>query len=153
MDFDHFGLIGGNATLGGLTVKGDTVLQQLTVARIITSGNAPTAVLGASTTVTGKDSSFAIVGNDSAGTVSYTSGTTAAATLYTPAYTLAAGEQITVKFNKTYTTAPRIALTAKDANSATARYFVTNTTDGFVIHFLDAPSASTTYNFDYILIQ
>jgi hypothetical protein len=135
----------GTATIANLKVTGTTELADLKVDRIITKGNTPTAVLAATTT--GQGSTYTIEGNDTAGTITYTSGTN---TVLNP---LASGEQITVMFDKPFDTQPRIALTAKDLDSATVRTFVETTVNGFVINFLDTPAQSTEYNFDYIIIQ
>jgi len=89
-----------------------------------------------------------MAGNDTAGSVTYTSGA-----VNLPNFNLATGAQLTTTFSAPFTTAPRIALTAKDATSAGIRYYVQTTTTGFTIHFIDAPSATTTYTFDYIIIQ
>jgi hypothetical protein len=138
----------GVSTLAELVVTGDTEVQQLTVnGKIITAGTTPTAVLGTNTTV-GQSSTVIVTGNDTAGSVSYTSGA-----INLPTYNLATGAQLTTTFATPFTAAPRIALTAKDATSASVRYFVETTTTGFTIHFIDAPSADTTYTFDYIVIQ
>jgi len=135
----------GTATINNLTVTGVTELTELKVDRIMSKGNVPTAVLSATTT--GQGSTTTIEGNDTAGSISFTTGTN---TVQKP---LASGRQATLIFNKVYTTAPRIALTAKDMNTAGMRHYVETTTTGFKLHFLDTPSASTSYTFDYIVIQ
>jgi hypothetical protein len=136
----------GLTELASLKVTGLTELANLKVnGKIITAGNTPTAVLGSTTT--GQGSTYTIEGNDTAGTITYTSGTN---TTLNP---LAAGEQITVTFDEVFATIPRIALTAKDAGSAEVRTFVETTTEGFIINFLDAPAENTAYTFDYIVIQ
>jgi hypothetical protein len=138
----------GMTQLTGLKVTGLTEVADLKVnGKIITAGVTPTAVLGANTTV-GQSSTVAVTGNDTAGYVSYTSGA-----VNLPSFDLATGAQLTTTFATPFTTAPRIALTAKDATSAAVRYYAETTTTGFTIHFIDAPSATTTYTFDYIVIQ
>jgi hypothetical protein len=138
----------GNVTIAqNLTVTGDTTVQNITVnGKIITAGNTPIAVLG--TQATGQGAVTTIAGNDTAGKISYAAGTQAL-----PTNPLAAGAQVAITFATSFSQAPRIALTPKDADSATIRYYVETTPAGFVVHFLDAPSAASAYEFDYIVIQ
>ena len=135
----------GTAELANLKVTGLTELADLKVDRIISKGNTPTAVLGANTT--GQGSAYTIEGNDTAGTVEYTSGTN---TVQNP---LASGEQITITFDKPFDTTPRITLTPLTAEAATLDYFVTRDVNGFKINFTSPPTAATTYSFDYQILQ
>ena len=136
-------IVNGNANIAGnLTVSGDTTVEDLYVnGRIITTGNTPTVANGS---VLGALDVTDVEGNDSAGLVTVEFDATS---------TPVVGEQVVVTFDETYTAAPRIALTAKDANSATVRTFVETSTTGFTVHFIDAPVAGETYTFDYIVIQ
>ena len=140
--------VAGDAELNNLSVTGDTTVANLTVnGKIITAGATPTVVLGANTVV-GQNGTVSIEGNDTAGTITYTSGTK-----NMPTYDLSSGAQATVTFSSAYGAVPRIALTAKNQGSASVKYYVDTTTNGFVVHFLDAPTASTTFTFDYLIIQ
>jgi hypothetical protein len=138
-------IVAGHTTLEDLTVTGAATIETLTVGRIITTGTVPHAVLGAST---GTNAVVTIDGNDIAGTVAYTSGTPAL-----PQYPLAAGEQVSVTFDTAYSRAPRVALTPKNAAAGAIHYYIQTSTTGFVIHFIDPPTASTTYLYDYIIVQ
>ena len=137
--------VAGHTTLEGLTVTGAATIGTLTVGRIVSAGTAPSAVLGAST---GTNAVVTIDGNDVAGTVAYTSGTPAL-----PQHPLAAGEQVSVTFDTAYSQAPRVALTPKNAAAGAISYYIQSSTTGFVIHFIDSPTASTTYLYDYIIVQ
>ncbi len=83
-----------------------------------------------------------ITGNDTAGTVSYTAGAGALA-----------GEQAKVVFSSPYGAQPRVTLTPTSADAAQVKYYVTRTTDGFEIVFIDAPVDGSVYSFDYHIIQ
>jgi hypothetical protein len=137
----------GSATIdGALKVSGNVEVAQLTVnGKIITQGSTPTAVLGATT---GEGATASINGNDTAGTIEYVTGTDSL-----PLHPLTAGEQVEVDFVNDYSQAPRVAITPKDAGSASIRYYVTATTTGFTVHFVDQPTALQNYSFDYIVIQ
>jgi hypothetical protein len=137
----------GVATIQKLVVLGDAEVHQITInGKIITAGAAPTVALGVD--ATGYQAAAVVSGNDTAGNVSYDAGTEVL-----PVNPLVSGKQIDITFHDAYTTAPRIALTAKDENSASVRTFVETTATGFTVHFLDAPQTGKTYAFDYIVIQ
>lgn len=136
----------GETTLVDLVVTGNTTVQSITInGKIITQGSAPTAVLGATT---GDGASANIDGNDTAGTIEYTTGMN-----NLPTYPLSAGEQVTVDFTSDYAEAPKVAITPKNAGSAGIKYYVTTTTTGFILHFVDQPAELQNYSFDYIVIQ
>jgi trimeric autotransporter adhesin len=140
-------VVGGSTNLNTLVVAGDTTVQKLTVnGKIISAGPSVTVVLGAN--ATGRSAAVSAIGNDTAGTIVYSAGTS-----NLPLNPLAAGIQTQVNFSSSYTKAPRIALTPKDSGSATMRYFVETTTTGFAIKFVDTPMGSTLYTFDYIIIE
>ena len=135
----------GTATLASLVVTGDTELAQLTVERIISKGSLPTAVLGATTGVSG---AVVVDGNDTVGTLTYTAGTASL-----PANPLAAGEQVILTFNKPYAIAPRVTLTPNSEKAANMRYYVVQTATEFKVVFTDTPVAGHVYSFNYQVIQ
>jgi len=134
---------------GTLVVNGDTYLQgnlvvsdSLTVAgKIKTTGAAPIAISGA---VLSALDTAAVEGNDTAGQVTLTIDATSTAT---------AGGVATIVFDSAFDQAPRIALTAKDAASASVRVYVETTATGFKLFMIDQPAQGATYTFDYIVIQ
>ncbi|MDQ3094220.1 MAG: hypothetical protein M3Q70_03545 [bacterium] len=123
-----------------LVVLGNTTVQDITVnGKIISAGVAATAALGAQTNGAG---TIIISGNDTAGTVSYTAGAEALA-----------GEQAKVVFSSPYGAQPRVTLTPTSADAAQAKYYVTRTTDGFEIVFIEQPVDGAVYSYDYQIIQ
>ncbi len=149
--------VAGNATISGnlsvtgstqlttLKVIGITELADLRVNRIISKGSAPTVVLGATTT--GNGSSYTVEGNDTAGSITVTTGTS---TVPNP---LSAGEQAELTFVTPFTTAPRITLTPTTEASANIKYYITKTGASFKLFFTTTPDPSSTYSFDYQVIQ
>jgi len=136
-------IVTGNVTIQqNLTVEGNTTIAgNLTVGgKIITRGATPEVLASSSS---GNGAAVTITGNDTAGSVVLTTGTSG----------VISGKQALVTFVANYDTAPRIALTAKDSNSAAMRYYVETTVTGFVVHFIDTPTANSIYSFDYILLQ
>jgi hypothetical protein len=138
----------GNVTIAqNLTVQGNTTVQNITVnGKIITAGNTPTAVLGAS--ATGQGATVIITGNDTAGTITYEAGSEVL-----PTNPLALGEQATVTFVEPYATQPRVTITANTEAAAKMRYYVVRTTTEFKLVFVDTPVAGQEYTFDYQILQ
>ncbi|MEK7472022.1 MAG: hypothetical protein AAB624_02125 [Patescibacteria group bacterium] len=131
---------------GNLKVLGDTEVANITVnGKIITAGDTPTIVLGATTT--GDGSSYTIEGNDIAGSITITTGT---ATIDNP---LAAGEQAVMTFITPFTTTPRITLTPTTEAAANIKYFITKSGTEFKLHFTEAPLPNSIYSFDYQILQ
>ena len=159
--------ISGNTALGGnLTVAGNTTLTTLTVTnnatfqgdlvvagttsvqdiivngRIITAGDEP-VVAGA--TSAGVGATVEIEGNDTAGTVTLTTGATG----------LASGEVVEVTFDQAYDTAPKIVVSAVNGSAAAANVYldidqVTDEEFMLVADFALAPN--TTYIYNYIVL-
>lgn len=127
----------GNVSIGGnLTVAGQAEVLGIKVnGKIVSGGSVPTA-----STPVGANAS--ISGNDTAGTVTYTSGATPTA-----------GQQVRLVFGSPYSAQPRVTLTPTNQNAAAVNYYVERTATEFRIHFVDAPSPNVVYSFDYQIIQ
>jgi len=84
-------------------------------------------------------------GTDVAGSINITTGGAASSL----------GQIITVNFGTAYTTAPVVVLSPTDALTATSGIdpYVTSTTTGFDINFGNSPLNSTSYNFNYFVIE
>jgi len=134
----------GDTTLTKLTVTGDTVVQQITVnGKIITGGTAPTVATGTAAG-TGPTAAAAVVGNDTAGTVSFTTGITG---------TVANDILGAITFTTPYSQTPIVTVSPTTEDSASIRYFLIKTTTGWSIKVLDTPAISKIYSFDYHVIQ
>lgn len=59
----------------------------------------------------------------------------------------------TVGFNIAYTGTPRVIISPASSGAASLDYYVTRTVSGFVINTVSAPSSSSTYVFDYFVIE
>ena len=134
----------GTATITTLRVTGDTSVQKLTInGKVITGGTVPTVVIGlaAGDTLT---ATATVTGNDTAGTVTFTTGATGTA----------AGQVLgAVTFTSPYNQAPVVTVSPTTEDSASIRYFLIKTTTGWSIKVLDTPVAGKTYSFDYHVIQ
>jgi hypothetical protein len=133
----------GATTLGTLSVGATTVTGNLTVnGRIISGGSAPSAVAqsGAGTSGTCSISG----GNDTAGTVSITTGSGS----------WAAGAQCIVTFNGgTYGAAPRVVISPTATGTAAVQPYVTSSATTFTINFDAADTSAHTFTFNYFVIK
>ncbi|MEO8105554.1 MAG: hypothetical protein ABI602_04450, partial [Candidatus Saccharibacteria bacterium] len=108
---------------------------------IITGGTAPTIAAGAAACTT---PTVSVAGTDTAGTVTVTTGTGCAAT----------GVLATVTFNTAYGSAPRLSLTARNANAANLKLYngaVSATT--FTLDTNSVPTDATAYLINYWTAQ
>ena len=130
----------GTATITALVVTGDTSLQKLTVnGKIITAGAIPTVATGVAAG-TGLTTAAVVTGNDTAGTVTITTGTTG----------LIANDILgSVTFSDPFETVPSITISANTEDAASIRVFLIKTTIGWSIKTLDTPQPNKTYSFDY----
>jgi hypothetical protein len=134
--------VSGDTTLSGtLSVVGATHVADILISgHVSTGGDTPTfQVLAAA----GAGASVNVTGNDVAGTVDLTTGTSPIL-----------GDVVTVHYNKTYTKKPHIILTPNDGISAPLLIFPTaQTKDGFSFAFSALPAASTSYSFTYFVVE
>jgi hypothetical protein len=63
-----------------------------------------------------------------------------------------AGAQAVITYNSTYFSPPRVILTPVNANAANKGYFVTSNANSFTVHFTTAPTAGTSYTFNYMTV-
>jgi hypothetical protein len=63
-----------------------------------------------------------------------------------------AGAQAVITYNSTYFSPPRVILTPVNANAANKAYFVTSNSGSFTVNFTTAPTAGTSYTFNYMTI-
>lgn len=140
---------GGNLEVIDATVNGNLVVDgtatfngTLTVNGHIISGNTSGSTTIAAGVAAGVGASASISGNDTAGTVTLTTGTGATS-----------GTLATITFASSYGSAPRVMLSASDADTAALQVYRTSTTTTFVINVASTPTDSTTYEIDYFVVQ
>ncbi|MDZ7785827.1 MAG: right-handed parallel beta-helix repeat-containing protein [Candidatus Saccharibacteria bacterium] len=122
-----------SATVNGiLTVNGHIVSGN-------TSGNTTIAAEVAACTTPTVDLS----GNDTAGTITVTTGTGCAST----------GALATITFSDAYGAAPRVTLTPGNANATVLDYYRGSSTTEFTLETNTVPSDSTEYIYDYQIIE
>jgi hypothetical protein len=133
----------GNLTIGGnLTVTGLTSVTNLEISgHIITSGGEPAATVQSAA---GSGATVSISGDDTTGTITITTGSSG----------LTAGELAQINFSNSYTSAPHVILSPSNAAASSLEYYKgTTTTSGFMFDANQAPSANTTYQYDYFIAQ
>lgn len=123
------------------TVNLRVIVKDLEIqGHIITSGTAP---LAAVETDAGTGASCSVAGNDSAGTITFTTGPD-----------VVSGDMCTISFNTAYGAAPRVLLSADNLVSATMQAAITGRTiNEFTVSSANLPNNSTEYVFNYIVIQ
>jgi signal peptidase I len=132
----------GSATLGSLKVTGLTEVANILVnGHVITAGDTPvTEVM----TALGPGAGVTIDGNDTAGTLTITTGSGG----------LTAGDLAKISFKQAFGKAPKIILSAQDDASQDARIFPSGKTkDNYILKTGQVLPANTTYTFDYFIVQ
>jgi hypothetical protein len=87
--------------------------------------------------------SVQISGNDTAGTITISTGTGAPL----------AGEMANIHFRKAFGSTPKVQLTPINAESAALRYYAARSAGFFTINTGTAPTTQTSYTFDYLVTQ
>lgn len=145
--------VSGPTTLTSLTVTGDVTIQgKLTVTaievgnitvsgHIITAGATPTGqVLGA----VGTGAKVTVEGNDTAGTLTITTGSSE----ITP------GDLAKITFKKAFGKIPKITLSAQDEGTDNARIFPgSKTMNDYLLKTSQTLPPNTTYTFDYFIVE
>ncbi len=131
----------GTATVGTLVVTGNATFKGNIIieGHIITSGTTPAGnVLGAA----GVGGSVSIEGNDTAGTITVTTGSAPSA-----------GELANAVFSKTFGKKPNINLTPVSEAAAAADYYYTSTPQDFKLKFSSLPLPNTVYVYSYFTVE
>jgi hypothetical protein len=140
MDFASLNVTG-EATISSLTVTGSAKFAGNIIVggHIITSGETPVVEVDEAS---GAGATATIEGNDTAGQVTLTAGTSAAG-----------GKVLKVTFNKPFAKNPAVQLTAANDASAQLKYYVETTADGFEVVFVESPQAGTSYKLNYWTVE
>lgn len=137
--------VSGSITAASLSV-GTIALSSIEVSsdvtfggHLIPNGSAPSAEISVAAT----NGNVRVTGNDTAGTVLITIGST----------TPAAGEMAIITFSTRFAGTPKVQLTPVNSAAAGLRYYATRNAGFFTIDTTTAPTAGTTYAFDYLVTQ
>jgi hypothetical protein len=142
--------VGTNLTVNGLITAASLNVGSLTISsinlsshlvfggHIIPSGSAPAA----RTSSAAGGGSVSISGNDTAGTITITTGGGPIA-----------GELAIITFHSAFSTTPKVQLTPLNISASGLNYFVTHTAGLFTVNTSTVPSPNTTYIFDYLVTQ
>lgn len=132
--------VGGTISAGAISADAIEFSGDLKLSRHIdTSGGTPTASSG---TAVGSGGTVSVSGNDIAGTVTVNTGGGPPAGLF-----------IRVNFTRTYNATPVVQITPVGSGAGALQYYVARDASGFNIGTANAPSASTTYRFDYFIVE
>ena len=125
----------GNLGITNLTASGSLSFG----GHLIPSGATPSGT----PSVAASGGTVTVSGNDTAGTVTITTG--GSATL--------AGEMAIISFHTAFATTPKVQLTPITSSAAGLRYYATRSPGFFTIDTATAPDTSTNYVFDYLVTQ
>lgn len=149
--------IQGSATAANLTVAGNTSLNvvtasQLTVSRLILSGNAVLQVpnhlaftgaspgRGATGPALGSGGTASVSGSDTAGTVNISTGNGTATGCF-----------VRINFAQSFTSSPRVIISPVGAGAGATQYYVDRNQSGFSICTAAPAPANQTFSFDYFV--
>jgi hypothetical protein len=137
-------VVSGNTDIAGVVAVGGGTVP--TNSRLMVNNGHWTSLQGSTPTAAaaGANVTSAALANetDVAGTIDIT-------TSGSPA----SGAQATVTFDAAYATAPIVVLTPANAAAAGEQVYVTRTTSGFTVNFVGTPTASTSHEFYYQVIE
>lgn len=132
--------VGGEISAASITADSINFSGDLSISRHInTGGPAPGIARGGAV---GAGGTVSISGTDVSGTVTINTGGGPST-----------GTLATVTFANAYTGTPRVVMSPTSAAAASLNYYVTRTTSGFTVHTVNAPSASSTYIFDFFVTE
>ncbi len=138
------GSFGGSLSAGLLNVRDLSVSGTLNLAgHLAITGQAPSV----SPAGDSGGGSASVDGNDSAGTVTINTGAVSAAT------TANGGLLVTITFRTPYAKTPHIVITPVGAGSARITPYVQKTATSFTIGTTGGAKATTSYSFDYWIVQ
>jgi hypothetical protein len=132
----------GNASIGGKLTVASIDVGTITVAgHIITTGTTPTGeVLGA----VGTGAIITIDGNDTSGTITITTGTSA----------ISAGDLTKIVYHQAFTKTPKVILAAQDEATTDAKIFPSGkSASEFKLKTSQVLPPNTTYAFDYFIVE
>ena len=143
--------IRGSVSVGGSLSAASLNIGSLTTTAITASGSisfgehlVPTGAVPAVTAGRAAiGGSVQISGNDTAGTVTISTGSGSAL----------AGELATITFHKAFATTPKVQLTAINAESANLRFYAARSVGFFTIDTATPPAQGASYTFDYLVTQ
>jgi cytoskeletal protein CcmA (bactofilin family) len=130
----------GNLSVSGLSVttlqlRGDLNLKR----HIVTRGGNPSRNNG---TALGGGGTASVGGSDTAGTITISTGNNPPAGCF-----------ITVNFVQAYSSTPHVIISPSNSSSAALHYYTNRSSTNFSVCTTNAPSAGTTYIFDYVIFH
>jgi len=134
------GTFTGRVSADSISASTIELLGDLQITRHIDSGGASPKISSSGSLGSGGTSS--ISGTDTAGTITLNTGGSPNT-----------GILATITFNKSFTSTPHVVVSAVSVDAASLDVYVIRTSTGFTIRAASVPADSTTYIFDYIVIE
>ncbi|HZP55813.1 MAG TPA: polymer-forming cytoskeletal protein [Candidatus Saccharimonadales bacterium] len=134
------GSFSGNLSANQLTISSLQLNSDLAVSHhIVTSGNAPSKSDGSNL---GSGGTVSMSGTDTAGTVTINTGGGPSSGCF-----------VSVNFGHSFSTTPRVIISPANSSAAGLDYYTNRSANSFSICTTSTPTASSTFVFDYIVIQ
>lgn len=132
--------VGGTVSAGEISADSIEFTGNLTLTRHIdTGGGTPSKANG---TALGSGGTVSISGNDVAGTITINTGGSAPAGFF-----------VRINFVNTYNTTPAVIISPANSNAASLEYYTQRDSSGFRIGTASNPADSTTFIFDYFVVE
>ena len=134
------GSFSGNLTVSQLTAQGIQINGDFNLSHhIVTNGSTPSRTGG---TALGNGGTASVSGSDTAGTIDINIGSGAPA-----------GNLVTVNFTAKFAKVPHVVVTPVGSGAAGLQYYVNRTVNGFTLATANAPTAGSSFSFDYIVVD
>jgi cytoskeletal protein CcmA (bactofilin family) len=125
----------GKLSVGTLQLTGDLVINR----HLTASGGVPSRTNGSAL---GSGGTSSVNGSDAGGTVTINTGGGPPAGCF-----------VSISFRQPYNTIPHVVISPSNSSSASLNYYTNRSPTGFSVCTTNAPSASTTYLFDYVVFD
>lgn len=130
----------GNLSISQLSVSTLLLRNDLSLSRhVVTSGGVPARTNG---TAVGGGGNATVSGSDTAGTVSVNTGSSPPAGCF-----------INISFTQKYANTPHVVISPSNSSAGSLDYYTNRSSSGFSICTANVPAASTSYIFDYIVLD
>lgn len=134
------GSFGGSLSAASLTVTSLQLSGNLTINRhIVVNGAVPAKTNGSAV---GGGGTASVSGTDTAGTITVNTGSSPPA-----------GVLITITFTASFGKTPKVIVTPVGSAAASLGHYVTRSTTSFSLATVNAPPASSTFSFDYFVVD
>lgn len=130
----------GSLSVSSLSITSLSVKNDFSISKhIVTNGGVPGRTAG---TAIGGGGTVSVSGSDTAGSITINTGSAPPAGLF-----------VTISFNQKFAATPHVVITPVGSAAAGLQYYINRDANGFSVGTANAPPATATFGFDYIVIE